>query len=135
MSAHSVKQVQQELIRQTYDVGPDGADGFAGKNTSKAIAKFETDHVLVVTGRITSTIFLDALFNPKPKETTMLSLLPTIVQWIVSLLPGIPDDIAIVEAELAELASTDSGKVKLQTALKFGKTLIEKIEAVLEAHP
>lgn len=136
MSAHSVKQVQQKLIELGYDVGPTKDDGFAGKATSKAVAKFEADHVLVVTGRITSTIFLDALFAPpKPKETSMLSLLPTIVQWIVSLLPGIPDDIAIVEAELAELASTDSGKVKLQTALKFGKTLIEKIEAVLEAHP
>lgn len=135
MTAHSVKQVQQELIRQGYDVGPDGADGFAGKNTSKAVAKFEADNGLTVTGRITSTIFLDALFNPKPKETTMLSLLPTIVQWIVSLLPGIPDDVAIVEAELKELASTDSGKVKLASALAFGKVLIEKIEAVLAAHP
>lgn len=136
MSAHTVKQVQQKLIDEGYDVGPDGADGFGGKNTSKAVAKFEADHVLVVTGRITSTIFLDALFNPKPKESpSMLSLLPTIVQWIVALLPGIPDDIAIVEAELKELASTDSGKQKLMTALAFGKTLISKIEAVLEAHP
>lgn len=65
----------------------------------------------------------------------MLSLLPTIVQWIVALLPGIPDDVNVVEAELKELASTDSGKVKLQTALAFGKTLIEKIEAVLEGAP
>lgn len=63
----------------------------------------------------------------------MLSLLPTIVQWIVALLPGIPDDINIVEAELRELASTDSGKQKLITALAFGKTLIAKIEAVLGA--
>jgi hypothetical protein len=63
----------------------------------------------------------------------MLSLLPTIVQWIVALLPGIPDDVNIVEAELKELASTDSGKVKLQAALVFGKTLITKIEAVLAA--
>lgn len=57
--------------------------------------------------------------------------LPTIVQFIVTLLPGIPDDINLVEAELKELASTDSGKVKLQTALTFAKTLIAKIEAVL----
>lgn len=61
----------------------------------------------------------------------MLTFLPTIVQWIVALLPGIPDDISVVEAELKELASTDTGQQKLQAALTFGKTLIEKIEAVL----
>lgn len=57
--------------------------------------------------------------------------LPTIVQWIVSLLPGIPDDVNVVEAELKELASTDDGVTKLKTALEFGKTLISKIEAAL----
>lgn len=57
--------------------------------------------------------------------------LPTIVQFIITLLPGIPDDIGVVEAELKELASTDSGVTKLRTALAFGKTLIAKIEAVL----
>lgn len=65
----------------------------------------------------------------------MLAFLPTIVQWIVALLPGIPDDIALVEAELKELASTDTGKQKLVSALAFGKTLIAKIEAVLDANP
>lgn len=63
----------------------------------------------------------------------MPNFLPTIVQWIIALLPGIPDDIAVVEAELKELASTDSGVQKLRTALAFGKTLIAKIEAVLPA--
>jgi hypothetical protein len=62
-----------------------------------------------------------------------MNFLPTIVQWIVALLPGIPDDINIVEAELKELASTDAGIVKLKTALTFGKTLIAKIEAAVES--
>lgn len=62
-----------------------------------------------------------------------MPFLPTIVQWIISLLPGIPDDVSVVEAELKELASTDAGVVKLRTALEFGKTLIAKIEAVLPA--
>lgn len=65
----------------------------------------------------------------------MLTFLPTIVQWIVALLPGIPDDINVVEAELKELASTDTGQQKLQAALAFGKVLIEKIEAVLVPAP
>lgn len=63
----------------------------------------------------------------------MPNFLPTIVQWIVALLPGIPDDVNVVEAELKELASTDSGLVKLRTALAFGKTLIAKIEAAIAA--
>ena len=57
--------------------------------------------------------------------------LPTIVHWIVALLPGIPDDIAIVEAELKELASTDDGLTKLKTALSFAQTMATKIEAVI----
>jgi hypothetical protein len=61
--------------------------------------------------------------------------LPTIVQWIVALLPGIPDDINVVEAELKELASTDAGVVKLRVALAFGKTLIAKIESALGVTP
>lgn len=60
-----------------------------------------------------------------------MNFLPTIVQWIISLLPGIPDDVNVVEAELKELASTDSGLVKLKTALEFGKTLIAKIETAI----
>lgn len=65
------------------------------------------------------------------KDSVMPSFLPTIVQWIVALLPGIPDDVNVVEAELKELASTDAGVVKLRAALDFGRTLIAKIEAVL----
>lgn len=59
--------------------------------------------------------------------------LPTIVQWIVTFLPGIPDDVNVVEAELKELASTDDGLTKLNAALVFGKTLIAKIEAAIAA--
>lgn len=60
-----------------------------------------------------------------------MPFLPTIVQWIISLLPGIPDDVTVVEAELKELASTDSGLVKLKTALTFAQTLTAKIEAAI----
>lgn len=75
--------------------------------------------------------FLGLSPQPQMETSSMLSLLPTIVQWIIALLPGIPDDINIVEAELKELASTDSGKQKLITALAFAKTLVAKIETVL----
>lgn len=59
--------------------------------------------------------------------------LPTIVQWIIALLPGIPDDVTVVENELKELASSDDGIKKLQTALAFAETLVGKIKAVLPA--
>lgn len=64
-----------------------------------------------------------------------IAFLPTIVQWIIALLPGIPDDINIVEAELKELASTDSGLVKLRTALAFAKVFVAKLEAVAGVAP
>ena len=64
-------------------------------------------------------------------RSSMPFTLPTIVQLLVALLPGIPDDIALVEAELKELASTDDGKTKLKTALVFAQTLASKIEAAI----
>lgn len=60
-----------------------------------------------------------------------MPFLPTIVQWIVALLPGIPDDVNVVEAELKELASTDAGLVKLKTALTFAQTFTAKVEAAI----
>lgn len=142
MPSHNVLPLQTILQTQGYAIT--ALDGIFGTETRAAMRQYQAAHKLTVSDQPTREL-CDSLgidlgpdfpYQPlAPKGPSMLSLLPTIVQWIVALLPGIPDDIAIVEAELAELASTDSGKVKLQTALKFGQTLIAKIEAVLEAHP
>lgn len=125
------KKLQQALADKGFY--KDAIDGKLGPLSAKAVSDYRKSIGLtegaVIDAKVLSSLNLTT--EPKP----MLSLLPTIVQWIVALLPGIPDDIAIVEAELKELASTDSGKQKLVTALAFGKTLISKIEAVLEAHP
>ncbi len=125
------KKLQKALQDKGLYKGP--LDGILGPASAKSVSDYRKSIGLtegaVIDAKVLSSLNLTT--EPKP----MLSLLPTIVQWIVALLPGIPDDIAIVEAELKELASTDSGKQKLVTALAFGKTLISKIEAVLEAHP
>lgn len=41
-----VMQLQKDLIRMGYDVGPDGADGDYGDNTKKAVMKFQEQHHL-----------------------------------------------------------------------------------------
>jgi hypothetical protein len=69
--------------------------------------------------------------NTGPKIMPAIFAVPTIVHWIVTLLPGIPDDIALVEKELKELASTDDGVTKLKTALTFAQTFVAKLEAVI----
>lgn len=107
-----------------------GADGLGGKETQAALEAYQTSHGLTVTGQFDDPTKA-ALDPPKPKDIFMPLILPTIVHWIIALLPGIPDDVNIVEAELKELASTDDGKTKLRAALVFGKTLIAKIEAVI----
>jgi len=41
-----VMQLQKDLTRMGYDVGPDGADGDFGDNTKKAVMKFQREHKL-----------------------------------------------------------------------------------------
>lgn len=43
---YDVMQLQKDLIRMGYDVGPDGADGDYGDNTKKAVMKFQEQHHL-----------------------------------------------------------------------------------------
>jgi hypothetical protein len=56
IAANTVAQVQFELQRAGYDPGP--ADGVFGSMTSGAIAQYQADHGLVVTGRIDRPLLL-----------------------------------------------------------------------------
>ncbi|MBO6252365.1 MAG: peptidoglycan-binding protein, partial [Bacteroidaceae bacterium] len=47
-----VREIQNQLIKLGYSVGPDGADGDYGSNTEKAVTKFQIDHLLEVDGRV-----------------------------------------------------------------------------------
>lgn len=42
-----VEELQKNLLKMGYDVGPDGADGDFGDNTRKAVMKFQREHGLV----------------------------------------------------------------------------------------
>lgn len=39
-----VKNLQKDLLKMGYDIGPDGADGDFGNNTKKAVMKFQLEH-------------------------------------------------------------------------------------------
>lgn len=148
-----VKAWQQLLVKAGYPMLPYGADGFGGKTTQDALIAFQKAHKLVVTGQFDAVtraalnpaaaphissleiaILTAALSNLPfiPQSLKEALMFPTIVQMIIAILPGVPDDIKLVEAEVAELASSDSGIKKLRTALVFGKALIDKIEAIVD---
>lgn len=44
----TVRDVQQRLISLGYDVGPSGADGIPGRNTTKAVARYQEDNKLAI---------------------------------------------------------------------------------------
>lgn len=125
MTAPSVQSVQQALADLGYDPGP--IDGAAGPLTAKAVTLFQSDRGMSATGKLDSAT-VDAILAHTPKENSMF---PTILQMIIGFLPGIPDDIALVEAEIKEIASTDTGQQKLQAALTFAKNIVGIIEKVL----
>lgn len=131
-----------------------GADGLGGHETQAAIVAFQKSRTppLPVTGQFDDAT--RAALNPQRQHVSSLEvavltaalahlpflpqpikdvlMFPTIVQMLIAILPGVPDDIKIVEAEIAEVASSDSGIKKLRTALVFGKALIERIEAIVD---
>lgn len=153
-----MKAWQQLLVDAGYPMLPYGADGLGGQATHDALIAYQTAHPpLAVTGQFDEATrallnpphkpqlsippavlelivgtALDAIIPPSLAKEMLMNFLPTIVQLIVSWLPGIPDDIKLVEAEIAEIASTDSGVKKLRTALVFAEALIDRIQAILD---
>ena len=69
------------------------------------------------------------------QEVAKVLNLPTIVQWIIALLPGVPDDIALVEAEVKELASSDTGAQKIAAALVFAQNIVNAARKALGKSP
>lgn len=133
-SMSTMAQCQQALINAGYPCGPEGADGLGGKDTQAAIIKFQADKGLAQTGQL-DTATMNVLFPTKPSTLETLSMFPTILQMIIGFLPGVPDDIALIEAEIKEIGSTDSGQQKLQSALTFAKAIVAAIEKALGVTP
>lgn len=61
MQGADVKAVQEKLIGFGYNVGPDGADGFFGPGTEKAVAKFQEDKGIAPIDGIVGNKTLQAL--------------------------------------------------------------------------
>lgn len=146
-----VRSWQKLLVKAGYPMLPYGADGIGGQTTIDAIMAFQKTHDLTLSGQFDAdtraalnpqpahpisslevAILTAALSSFLPPQLKGLAMFPTILQLIISILPGVPDDIKIVEAELAELASTDSGIKKLRTALVFAEALIDRTQAILD---
>ena len=68
-SGEEVVLLQQLLIKLGYNVGPDQADGDFGKNTEKAVIKFQEDHHLEADGEVGINTS-DALFKAIESTTS-----------------------------------------------------------------
>ena len=67
MRGEDVKDLQQRLIDAGYDVGNAGADGKFGNDTFRAVAAFQEDHGIPVTG-IADVETIRAVKDAPPKE-------------------------------------------------------------------
>lgn len=50
--SEEVRELQKQLIKLGYDLGPDGADGDFGRKTRDAVKSFQNDHGLVKDGEV-----------------------------------------------------------------------------------
>lgn len=117
-------------------------DGLVGAQTRAAIVAFQKANNLMpdgIVGPKTIAALSSVPVAPKPSvaqrlapaliatlvpETKEIPMFPTIVQMIIGFLPGVPDDITLVEKEVQELFSTDTGPQKAAAALVFAQNLV-----------
>lgn len=69
--------------------------------------------------------------SPIPGVLSAMFNFSTITQTILSLLPGIPDDVKQVEAEVAEFISAKDGPGKGEAALHFAQTTVNVLRQAL----
>jgi peptidoglycan hydrolase-like protein with peptidoglycan-binding domain len=85
-----IRRVQKALIAQGYDLGPDGADGYGGKDTLKAVNKFQADNGLPV-GPVITSEFRRKLFKESevenPASSNWFSMLTgsTFFQYLIAM--------------------------------------------------
>lgn len=130
-----------------------GVDGLGGKETQAAIVDYQTrNNIRPITGQFDDAtraslmprsaphmssaevaILLAGLSHLPfvPKEIKEILMFPTIVQLLIALVPGIPDDISKVRAEIEELASTDSGVAKVRSFIAFARSILNEAETVV----
>lgn len=131
-----------------------GADGLGGRETQAALISFQKSHPpLAVTGQfdeatraalaphrqatinVAEVAVISAALSHLPfvpQAVKDLLMFPTLVQLVISIIPGIPDDIAAVEKEITEIASTDSGIAKIKSFIAFARVILAQAEAVVE---
>lgn len=67
-----VEELQKNLLKMGYNVGPDGADGDFGDNTRKAVMKFQREHGLMpIDGEVgddTRKLLNEILKKPEPQK-------------------------------------------------------------------
>ncbi len=67
-----VEELQKNLLKMGYDIGPDGADGDFGDNTRKAVMKFQHEHGLIpIDGEVgddTRKLLNEILKKPEPQK-------------------------------------------------------------------
>lgn len=109
MTARSWTEIQTELIRLGYDLGPSGADGDPGRMTKAAVAKYQRDQSINV--KYPGTVgpkTIAKLFPDEPVKPAPLVIAP----WV---------SIGLTKQGLAENGNTKGALVKFLKS--DGKTL------------
>lgn len=154
-----IQKLQRRLMELGYELPIYGADGLGGHETQNVILAFQKVEGLDPSGQfdaptlaalnpappsewhlstteVSIALALLSHFPGIPPEIRRLLMFPTLVQWIVAVVKGVPDDMTLVKNELAELASSDGGVVKLKTGIVFIEAILEQAKAVVnEADP
>lgn len=132
----------------------DGADGFGGGETEAAIKAYQLSRVppLPATGQLDGPtmsalnafkvartisplekaaieVVLEAIIPPEIKEILPVSI-PTILTQLLGIAPGIPDDFAVVMAEIKEMASSDAEVAKIRSGAIFLRRAADASDAV-----
>lgn len=124
--ARPLREVQQELIRLNYDLGPAGADGRMGPMTEAAIKLFQQQHDLYadgVVGKLTEA----ALFPPSPAPAPVLDPGSTVpASWM----PKADIDRVIVHWTAGQHRASESDRSHYHVLVEFDGHLVRGIPTI-----
>lgn len=125
-----VRQLQKDLLKMGYDVGPDGADGDYGDNTKRAVMKFQRQHHLEpVDGEVgddTRKVLNEILKKPESSTTELETEPDTGVPRKVIQIREIKMEDEGADVKLAQAALLCWGYTIVVTGI-FGKEMQQKI--------
>lgn len=149
---------QQLLVDAGYPMLPYGADGLGGQATHDALIAYQHAHGLTESGQFDEATrallnpphkpqlsippavldliigtALDAILPPSPAKEFLMFNFPSIVKFVIGLLPGLPDDVNKIRTAIGELvtdASDKNGIEGLRDSARFARIIADELDKV-----